>query len=99
MVHSVIGPSSAKTILSCRPSLLVPPVKGGDGDNAYTTQGNAVHDLIELCGAPWTNRNLRYRTPEQYIGQKLRGITVDAEMARDADMFLQEARTIMDANP
>jgi len=108
VVHSIISPSSAKTLLSCRPSPLVPPAAGGDGDNSYTTQGDAAHQLIEQCG------RARYELdqgvcgadyvyscsqPSTFLGTQICGVTVDAEMVRDANIFLQEVGRIMDANP
>jgi len=96
--HSIFSPSSAKTILACRPSLLVPGVKGGDGDNDYTNQGTAAHDLIELCGISEHIAKDGVK-PADYLGSDLHGVTVDAEMVRDAEVFLQEVRAIMEANP
>jgi len=100
MVHSIIGPSSAKTILSCRPSLLVPPAAGGDGDNTYTSQGDAAHQLIETCGlARFLGEGDSSGNPRDHVGEHINGVEVDVDMANDADIFLREVQRIKTTHP
>lgn len=99
MTHSTIGPSSAKTILSCRPSLLVPPAAGGDGDNVYTSQGDAAHQLIETCGLARFLGLGPTGNPHEFVGESIEGVEVDADMANDAEIFLREVQRIKNAHP
>ena len=90
--HSTLGASSASRWFNCPGSVRMAKLAPPQPESPYAAEGTAAHELGELC-------LLGGHDADKFIGKSVYNHEVTAEMAEAVQVYLDEVRGAMLANP